>query len=108
MLKENDTVSVFKNATEYKGTVIGAEGDEFWLLVSELNQVQRGHVSNLYQLSDGKKFLSAAEWIADVETLFDERGGFSSDIFVAFQSPEPIIKILKIYRLLRIPSNGPA
>ncbi|MDP2405058.1 MAG: hypothetical protein U1D36_16175 [Hydrogenophaga sp.] len=100
MLKEMEDVSVFKNAKEYNGTVLGVEGDEFWLLVLHLNQVQRGNICNLHQLPNGKKFLSEAEWITGVETLFDIRGEFSSGLFHASKDPQPMINLLKVYRLL--------
>lgn len=99
-LMKMEEVSVFKNANEYPGVVIGVEADEFWLLVRDLNQVQRGHVNNLHQLADGKKFLSAAEWISDVNTLFDKRGEFISDVFWAAKEPGPMIARLKLYRVV--------
>ncbi len=106
MLKISEEVSVFEVATEYPATVLGVEGDEFWLLVLDLKQVQRGHVNNLHQLPCGKKFLSAAEWITDVETLWDEGGNFNSDVFWSSKDPGPMIGTLKRYRLIGAFNKG--
>jgi hypothetical protein len=100
MLKEKENVTVFNKNKEYNGTVLGVEGDEFWLLVLDLNEVQRGHVLNLHQLPDGKKFLSAAEWVTGVETLFDKEGNFISNVFWASKDPKSMIGQLKMQLLL--------
>ena len=100
MLNIQENVSVFSNAKEYGGIVLGMECDEFWLWVPDLDQVHRGHVGNMHRLADGKKFLSAAEWISNANSIFDSRGEFSSDIFWGVKNPQPMIDLLKTYRLI--------
>lgn len=99
MLKRMEDVAVFESSKEYNGTVLGSEGDLFWLLVLDLNEVHRGHLDNLYQLP-GKKFLSAAEWITSVEDVFDAGGEFSSNVFWHSKEPGPMIGLLKAYRII--------
>jgi hypothetical protein len=108
MLTQMENVSVFESGKEYNGIVLGAEGDVFWLLILDLNEIHRGHVYNLHQLPDGKKFLSSAEWITSVEKLFDNSGQFSSDVFWASKNPQTMINVLKKYRLIGGLNTGAA
>ena len=94
-----EEVTVIKHSKEYMGTVLGSEGDLFWLLVLDLNEVHRGHSVNLYQLP-GKKFLSAAEWITKARDLFDANGNFSSDVFWHSKNPVPMVQLLKVHHVI--------
>ena len=101
MLQLRDEVIVFRGDETHRGEVLGCEGDLFWLLVTHLNEVQRGHLANVFE-RQGVKYLNAAEWIHKLEHMVDASGKFSSEAFWHSQNPEPMIKRLYALRLIGI------
>ncbi|WP_162572269.1 hypothetical protein [Variovorax sp. PBL-H6] len=100
MLKENDKVTVSRNEKTYDATVLGSDGDLFWLLVLDLKEVQRGHLSNVYE-HQGMKHLHASEWNHKIEHMFDANGQFNRGAFWAsIPPPEQVICQLKAYHVV--------
>lgn len=100
MLKDNDKLTVFRNAKTYDATVLGSDGDLFWLLVLDLNEVQRGHLSNVFE-HRGMKCLRASEWNHKIAHMFGADGQFDRDVFSASPTPpEHVIRQLKMCHLI--------
>lgn len=99
MFKDNEKVFVFRASQPQAGVVIGSDSDLFWVLVSDLNKVFRGHLSNVFELK-GEKYLSAEEWSHDLKDMFDAEGQFVSEAFRLSQNPKPMIDYLKMHRLI--------
>ena len=95
-----EKIFVVKKRQEHEGIVLGAEGELFWLLVHDLDEVHRGHTNNVFSHL-GKKYLRASEWHHSVASMFDVSGQFISDAFYHSAEPEEMIRFIKTHRLLR-------
>ncbi len=99
MLEKKQIVVVDRFGKDYETTVIGSDGEHFWLLLAELGEVIRGHTAQLFSHA-GTNYLRAAEWHGLISSMFDESGGFTSTAFFFSRNPQPMINYLRTHQLI--------